>query len=175
MKSEARFNVESFNLDHTLVAAPYVRTADVKELGRERIIKFDIRFTQPNEKFIPTDALHSLEHLLAENIRNHTDQVIDLSPMGCRTGFYLIMRGEITPEEAANYIRLALQDVVEATEVPGCSPIHCGNYRDHDLEGAQLWANRFLSIPADHLGKVFQEEFSPEELEQIPAWTGYEN
>ncbi|SFS50682.1 S-ribosylhomocysteine lyase [Marininema halotolerans] len=173
MESKERFNVESFNLDHTLVAAPYIRTADVKELGQERIVKFDVRFTQPNEKFIPTDALHSLEHLLAENIRNHTDQVIDLSPMGCRTGFYLIMKGHVTTEEAARSILLALQDVLEATEVPGCSPIHCGNYRDHDLEGAQLWARRFLSVPHAQLIKVFREELSPEELEHVPAWTGF--
>src|SRR5690606_14848341 len=99
-----RYNVESFNLDHTQVAAPYIRVADVKELNGETITKFDLRFTQPNERFIPTDALHSLEHLLAENSRNHSDDVVDLSPMGCRTGFYLIMHGKKSPEEVARLI-----------------------------------------------------------------------
>ncbi|MFC4076482.1 S-ribosylhomocysteine lyase [Salinithrix halophila] len=173
MQTDPRFNVESFNLDHTLVAAPYVRTADVKEVGGERIVKFDLRFTQPNERFIPTDALHSLEHLLAENIRNHTDRVLDLSPMGCRTGFYLIMRGDASPVEAARLIHLALGDVLEATEVPGCSPVHCGNYRDHDLDGAKLWARRFLSVKEEDLAKVFRDEYEEEELDRIPGWTGF--
>ncbi|GGA32920.1 S-ribosylhomocysteine lyase [Kroppenstedtia guangzhouensis] len=153
-----RYNVESFNLNHTRVVAPYVRVAEVKQLNGETITKFDLRFTQPNERFIPTDALHSLEHLMAEYIRNHSDNVIDLSPMGCRTGFYLIMHGEKTPTEAAKLLRKTLADVLEAREVPGCSPVHCGNYRDHDLDAAKLWARRFLTAGMEDLLKVFHED-----------------
>ncbi|PTX50349.1 S-ribosylhomocysteine lyase /quorum-sensing autoinducer 2 (AI-2) synthesis protein LuxS [Melghirimyces profundicolus] len=165
-----RYNVESFNLDHTRVAAPYVRVADVKELNGVTITKFDLRFTQPNERFIPTDALHSLEHLLAENSRNHSDEVLDLSPMGCRTGFYLIMHGKKRTEEAARLMIRTLQDVLKADRVPGCSPVHCGNYRDHDLEGAKLWARRFLSVRESDLLKVFREDYTAEERETLPDW-----
>ncbi|CAM5207137.1 S-ribosylhomocysteine lyase OS=Ureibacillus acetophenoni OX=614649 GN=luxS PE=3 SV=1 [Ureibacillus acetophenoni] len=84
-----KMNVESFNLDHTKVAAPYVRLAGVKEGANGDVIrKYDIRFKQPNKAYMEMPALHSIEHLMAENIRNHTDQVVDLSPMGCQTGFY---------------------------------------------------------------------------------------
>lgn len=165
-----QYNVESFNLDHTQVVAPYVRVADVKKLNGETITKFDLRFTQPNERFIPTDALHSLEHLMAENSRNHSNDVIDLSPMGCRTGFYLILHGEKAPAEAAGLLLRTLKDVLEAEEVPGCSPIHCGNYRDHDLEGAKLWARRLLSTNMEDLLKVYREDYSLEQREHFPDW-----
>ena len=82
-------NVESFSLDHTKVKAPYVRVAGKKTGPKGDIVsKFDIRFCQPNIEFMPTGGLHTLEHLMAEYIRDEVDGVIDLSPMGCRTGFY---------------------------------------------------------------------------------------
>lgn len=84
-----KMNVESFNLDHTKVDAPFVRLAGIKEgLNGDVIHKYDIRFKQPNKEHMEMPALHSLEHLMAENIRNHTDNVVDVSPMGCQTGFY---------------------------------------------------------------------------------------
>ncbi|MER2172747.1 MAG: S-ribosylhomocysteine lyase, partial [Psychrobacillus psychrodurans] len=85
-----KMNVESFNLDHTKVAAPFVRLAGTKVGNNgDEILKYDIRFKQPNKEHMEMPGLHSLEHLMAENIRNHTDQVVDISPMGCQTGFYL--------------------------------------------------------------------------------------
>src|SRR6185312_11725623 len=85
-----KLNVESFNLDHTKVAAPYVRLAGTKQgTHGDEVYKYDLRFMQPNKEFMKMDALHSIEHLMAENIRNHSDKVVDLSPMGCQTGFYL--------------------------------------------------------------------------------------
>ena len=85
-----QMNVESFNLDHTKVVAPYVRLAG-RKLGAngDEILKYDIRFKQPNKEHMEMAGLHSIEHLMAENIRNHTDKVVDMSPMGCQTGFYL--------------------------------------------------------------------------------------
>ena len=89
-----KMNVESFNLDHRAVAAPYVRIADRKVLpGGDTLIKYDIRFTQPNTAHLEMPTVHSIEHLSAEHMRNHTDRLIDFSPMGCQTGFYALNPG----------------------------------------------------------------------------------
>ncbi|WP_141744039.1 S-ribosylhomocysteine lyase, partial [Staphylococcus hominis] len=78
-----KMNVESFNLDHTKVVAPYIRLAGTMEgINGDVIKKYDLRFKQPNKAHMDMPALHSLEHLMAENIRNHSDKVVDLSPMG---------------------------------------------------------------------------------------------
>ena len=83
--------VESFTLDHTKVKAPYVRVAGYERHRLGSVVqKFDLRFLQPNADAIPTAALHTLEHLLAFGLREELEGVIDISPMGCRTGFYLI-------------------------------------------------------------------------------------
>ena len=88
-------NVESFNLDHRAVAAPYLRVADRKVLpGGDVLTKVDVRFCQPNVEHLEMPVVHSLEHLVAEHARNHTDAVVDFSPMGCQTGFYLLLAGE---------------------------------------------------------------------------------
>ena len=87
-----KMNVESFNLDHRAVAAPFVRIADRKELpGGDVLVKYDVRFKQPNVEHLEMPTVHSLEHMLAEHLRNHTDALIDFSPMGCQTGFYALM------------------------------------------------------------------------------------
>ena len=89
-----KMNVESFNLDHRAVVAPYVRIADRKELpGGDTLIKYDVRFTQPNKGHLEMPVVHSIEHMSAEHMRNHTDKLIDFSPMGCQTGFYALTRG----------------------------------------------------------------------------------
>lgn len=137
--------VESFELDHNLVKAPYVRRAGVEEQGGARIEKYDLRFLQPNQDALPTGALHTLEHLLAVNLRDYLTGVIDLSPMGCRTGFYLILWGNHTPEEIRDALTIVLEKhVVAATSVPAVSAKECGNYRDHSLFSAQEYARQVL-------------------------------
>ncbi|PZA08954.1 MULTISPECIES: S-ribosylhomocysteine lyase [unclassified Meiothermus] len=138
--------VESFRLDHTKVRAPYVRLAGVKMTPKgDRIEKYDLRLGQPNQEILPPQAIHTLEHLLAGYLRSHIDGVIDLSPMGCRTGFYAVMLGEIGPERMLEAFRASLEDVVAFEgEVPGASALECGNYRDHDLASAKDWARRVL-------------------------------
>lgn len=87
--------VESFELDHTIVKAPYVRLIS-EEVGPKGdiITNFDIRLIQPNENSIDTGGLHTIEHLLAKLIRQRIDGLIDCSPFGCRTGFHMIMWGK---------------------------------------------------------------------------------
>ena len=138
--------LESFNLDHTRVRAPYVRVAGRFESpAGEPITKYDLRLGQPNQEILPTDAIHTLEHLLAGMVRDRLDGVLDLSPMGCRTGFYLSVLGPPQPEAILGVLRDSLVAVGRhAGPVPGASELECGNYRDHSLPGAQEWAARVL-------------------------------
>jgi len=137
--------VESFTMDHTKVKAPFVRKCGHFSTSKGDIItKFDLRFTQPNMESIPTAALHAIEHLMAGYIREELEDVIDLSPMGCRTGFYLIKLGETKEETVAKALINALKKVIEAEEVPAANPVQCGNYRDISLFGAQEYAREIL-------------------------------
>ena len=142
---EKKYNVDSFNLDHTKVTAPYVRLAARKVGEKGDIVsKYDIRFTQPNKEFMTTGAIHTLEHLIAEYIRDEMEGVIDLSPMGCRTGFYFIIWGQPTEEEVANHLLNVLRKVsVWDKAIPATTEKECGNYKDHDLEGAKSFAKRW--------------------------------
>ncbi len=137
---------ESFRLDHTKVRAPYVRLAGVKETpSGDKIEKYDLRLAQPNREALATGVLHTLEHLLATYLRSHLEGVVDISPMGCRTGFYLVVLGEPGPHKVLEAFQATLQDVAEHSgPVPGASELECGNYQDHDLEGARAWAQRVL-------------------------------
>ena len=142
---EKKYNVDSFNLDHTKVTAPFVRIAAKKQGDKgDMITKFDIRFCQPNKEFMPTGAVHTLEHLMAEYNRDEMEGVIDLSPMGCRTGFYFTVWGDRNEEEIANHLLNVLDKVaVWDKPVPATTPEECGNYKDHDLEGAKLYAKKW--------------------------------
>ncbi len=153
--------VESFELDHDRVIAPYVRKAKVVNVDPQfpncMISKFDVRFAQPNQKFIPNDSLHTLEHLLATLVRNYTDELIDISPMGCRTGFYLIFCNDKDVDWVAALVRKALQHILQFKDpIPGATRKECGNYLEHDLESAKLWASRFLSVPETEIVKIYR-------------------
>lgn len=147
-----KMNVESFNLDHRKVEAPYIRIADRKDLGSGvRLTKFDLRFTQPNREHLESEVVHSLEHMMAEHSRNHSDVVIDISPMGCRTGFYLLVSGDMEVQDAADLVEATLNDLVAADEVPAANEIQCGWGAHHDLDGARREASRFLEQREDWL------------------------
>lgn len=140
-----KMNVESFNLDHTKVVAPYVRLVGVTEgIHGDKVYKYDIRFKQPNKAHMEMDGLHSLEHLMAENIRNHMDNVLDIGPMGCQTGFYLSIINHNNYEEVLNVLEKTLQDVLQATEVPACNEVQCGWAANHSLQGAKEIAKEML-------------------------------
>ncbi|MBC2004353.1 S-ribosylhomocysteine lyase [Listeria booriae] len=141
-----KMNVESFNLDHTKVKAPYVRLAGQKtgEHGDE-IYKYDVRFMQPNKEHMEMPALHSLEHLMAELSRNHSDKIVDISPMGCQTGFYMSLINHTDYDDMLTILEKTLLDVLAATEVPACNEVQCGWATSHSLEGAQELARNFLA------------------------------
>jgi S-ribosylhomocysteine lyase len=141
-----KMNVESFNLDHTKVVAPYVRLVGITTgHNGDQIHKYDIRFCQPNKEHMEMPALHSLEHLMAENIRNHSEKVIDIGPMGCQTGFYLSVINHSDYEEILKVLEQTLQDVLEADEVPACNEVQCGWAASHSLEGAKEVAKEMLA------------------------------
>ncbi|CAM2764267.1 S-ribosylhomocysteine lyase [Actinomyces slackii] len=142
--SQPRMRVESFNLDHTAVSAPYVRVADRKELpGGDVLIKYDVRLCQPNREHLEMKAVHSIEHLSAELMRAHTDRLIDFSPMGCQTGFYALMLGVETPQ-FLELLEATCRDLLEATEVPAANEVQCGWGANHSLAAAQQAVRAFV-------------------------------
>lgn len=140
--------VESFELDHTKVMAPYVRKITTEHGPKgDAITNFDIRLVQPNEGEIPTAGLHTIEHTIAGLLRTRLNRVIDISPFGCRTGFHLIVWGEPSNAEVAAAIKASLEDIAERVtwqDVPGVDAKSCGNYRDHSLHSAREWSRAVL-------------------------------
>ncbi len=152
-----KMNVESFNLDHTKVKAPFVRLAGTKVgVHGDEIYKYDVRFKQPNKEHMEMPALHSLEHLMAELARNHTDKLVDISPMGCQTGFYVSFINHSDYDDALEIFATTLTDVLAATEVPACNEVQCGWAASHSLEGAKALAAEFLD-KRDEWKNVFGE------------------
>ena len=112
------------------------------------VTKFDIRFSQPNEEFMINAAIHTLEHLVAEYIRDEISGIIDFSPMGCRTGFYLTLFGDVDEKFIAEKMLNVLEKVANWTDdkpIPGLDPKECGNYKEHDLKTARFWAEKWIS------------------------------
>lgn len=145
--------VESFTLDHTKVKAPFIRQCTVyKGPKGDLVTKFDIRFCQPNESELMSEGIHTLEHLLATYMRNYMDGIIDLSPMGCRTGFYLTVWGTPDVSFIKEVMIKSLNDVISSDEVPAKNPIQCGNSKLHSLPLAKEYA-------LDVLKKGFNDDF----------------
>lgn len=137
--------VESFQLDHTKVKAPFVRKVETKYGPKgDAISKFDLRFTQPNKEVLSTTGIHSLEHLLAGYMRDLLPNIIDLSPMGCQTGFYLTIWGDVSVSEVIKALEYSLKKVLEATEVPAANELQCGTASLHSLELAKAHAKAVL-------------------------------
>lgn len=144
---EPASNVPSFDLDHTKVRAPYVRFAGAQQgPNGDTVSKYDLRLTQPNATPIDTATVHTLEHLLAGYLRDVLGpNMIDVSPMGCRTGFYLTVFSAADEERIKAAFELALTNIAAFTgEIPGVSEERCGNYVDHSKAGAIALAKTVL-------------------------------
>ena len=136
--------IASFTVDHNkLTPGIYLSRVDGD------IDTYDIRMRTPNQPpFLSNPALHTIEHLFATFARNseYQDHVIYFGPMGCRTGFYFLLRG-LDRETAVSFIRDMFRKISEYTgEIPGCAAKECGNYLEHDLQGAVMEAKSFLPI-----------------------------
>ena len=140
--------IQSFSVDHTRVV-PGIFTSRVDHLGEYAVTTYDIRLKRPNkEPVIDVGAMHSLEHIIATFLRNDPDwkdDVIYWGPMGCLTGFYLILKGSRTPREVYPLMLKAFRSVNDAQEVPGTAPENCGHYLMHNLGMAKWYANEFAA------------------------------
>ena len=136
---------ESFELDHDAVAAPYVRIAGEKDLrGGGHVTKYDVRFCQPNIEHLVMPTVHSIEHSLATTLRWHSDDVIDISPMGCQTGFYVTVDGPTDFPAFTELLAASLGDVLTLGETPAATRKQCGFAASHDLDGAKAAVQSFL-------------------------------
>ena len=140
--------IASFTIDHLkLVPGVYVSRKDT--IGKEVITTFDLRMTSPNdEPVMNTAEVHTIEHLAATFLRNHPvygDKTIYFGPMGCRTGFYLLLAGDLTSKEIVPLMSEMFEFIRDFKgEVPGASPKDCGNYLDMNLPMANYLAKRYL-------------------------------
>ena len=140
--------IASFTIDHLkLVPGVYVSRKDT--IGREVITTFDLRMTSANdEPVMNTAEVHTIEHLAATFLRNHPvygNKTIYFGPMGCRTGFYLLLAGDLTSKEIVPLMIEMFEFIRNfKDEVPGASPKDCGNYLDMNLPMANYLAKRYL-------------------------------
>lgn len=140
--------IASFTIDHIkLQPGIYVSRKDT--IGAETITTFDLRMTSPNEEPVMNTAeMHTIEHLAATFLRNHLtykDKTIYFGPMGCRTGFYLLLAGDLTSKEIVPLMVEMFEFIRDFhDEVPGASAKDCGNYLDMNLPMANYLANKYL-------------------------------
>ena len=143
--------IASFTIDHIrLMPGLYVSRKD--KIGEETITTFDIRMTAPNrEPVMNTAEMHTIEHLGATYLRNdpvYGSQIVYFGPMGCRTGFYLVMGGDRSSRAVWSLVKGMFEFVrdFDGEEIPGARPEQCGNYLDQNLGMAKYLANRYLSV-----------------------------
>lgn len=144
--------LDSFRVDHTRMQAPAVRVAKTMETPKgDTITVFDLRFCIPNAEILSEKGIHTLEHLFAGFMRDHLNgngvEIIDLSPMGCRTGFYMSLIGTPGEEKVAESWKAAMQDVIDVAskeDIPELNEYQCGTYTMHSLEEAKDIARNIL-------------------------------
>jgi len=144
--------IQSFSVDHTKII-PGIFTSRVDRVDNGMVTTYDIRLKKPNrEPVIDVAAMHSLEHIIATFLRNDAewkDEIIYWGPMGCLTGFYLILKGNRSPRQIFDLMLNTFKSVEHTEEVPGATPVNCGHYLMHNLAMAKYYAKEF----ADYLEK----------------------
>ena len=145
--------ITSFTIDHNLLQPGlYVSRKDA--VGKETVTTFDLRVTNPNEEPVMNTAeIHTIEHLAATYLRNHKDwkeKVLYFGPMGCRTGFYLLLAGDYTSSDVLELVKDCFLFVAEYKgEVPGACAKDCGNYLDMNLPMAKYVAKNYYKLLLD--------------------------
>ena len=140
--------ITSFTIDHMkLLRGVYVSRKD--NIGKEVITTFDIRMTRPNfDPVMMTGEMHTMEHLGATFLRNHKDfaeKIIYFGPMGCRTGFYLLLGGDFNSSDIVPLLIQMYEFIRDFEgEIPGATAENCGNYSDMNLELAKIYAKKYL-------------------------------
>ena len=144
--------LDSFTVDHTKMPAPAVRVAkSMKTPSGDEITVFDLRFCQPNKDILSERGIHTLEHLFAGFMRDHLNskkvEIIDLSPMGCRTGFYMSLLGTPKEKKVAKAWKKSMKDVLKVAkqeDIPELNIYQCGTYKMHSLEDAKAISQKVL-------------------------------
>ena len=142
--------ITSFTVNHlTLEPGLYVSRKD--RIGAETVTTFDLRMTAPNrEPVMHTAEMHAIEHLGATFFRNHPnwgERTVYFGPMGCRTGFYLLLAGDLEPRDIEQIVQAAFRFIRDFDgPIPGAAARDCGNYLDMNLPMAKLLAARYLTV-----------------------------
>lgn len=146
--------LDSFKVDHTKMNAPAVRVAKTMTTPKgDTITVFDLRFCRPNIDILPVRGIHTMEHLFAGFMRDHLNnekvEIIDISPMGCRTGFYMSLIGSPSAEEVVTAWTASMEDALnkikDVSDIPELNEYQCGSYREHSLEEAHQIARDVLT------------------------------
>ena len=142
--------ITSFTIDHILLQ-PGLYVSRKDRVGQETVTTFDLRLTSPNEEPVMNSAeVHTMEHLAATYLRNEPtwkDQVLYFGPMGCRTGFYLLLAGDRTSEEVLPLVLSCFKFIRDFEgDVPGASAKDCGNYLDMNLPMAKYWGAKYAAV-----------------------------
>ena len=137
--------IASFSVNHDLLdKGMYISRVD------EDVVTYDIRMKKPNGgDYLANGAIHTFEHLFATYARNteHSDKVVYIGPMGCRTGFYFLTRDTLSHAQALRLVQDSFRFIAGYTgEIPGARREECGNYQEHDLDGAKEAARDMLRI-----------------------------
>lgn len=149
--------IASFKVNHIdLLTGIYVSRKD--NVGDSVLTTFDLRFTRPNtEPVMVTAGVHTIEHLGATFLRNHPawkDKVIYFGPMGCRTGFYLILAGDYKSIDIVGLVNEMIDFIIDFEgDIPGALPRDCGNYLDNNLDMAKYYAAKFKSEVLGNIGE----------------------
>ncbi len=142
--------IASFTINH-IKLQPGVYVSRKDKVGEGVVTTFDLRMTSPNEEPVMNTAeVHAIEHLGATFLRNHAeykDKIVYFGPMGCRTGFYLLLAGDYESREILPLVTEMYEFIAAYKgEIPGASPMDCGNYLDMNLSMANYWAKRYLEV-----------------------------
>ena len=166
--------LDSFTVDHTKMIAPAVRVAKkMKTPCGDDITVFDLRFTVPNKERLSAKGIHTLEHLFAGFMREHLNskkvEIIDISPMGCRTGFYMSLLGTPSEKKVAKAWEASMKDVLAVkseADIPELNLYQCGTCKMHSLKAAQKIAKKVLKRGIGIMNNK-ELKLSKKELEKI--------
>lgn len=155
--------LDSFMVDHTQMKAPAVRVAKyMSSPSGDAITVFDLRFVKPNKEKLSSKGIHTLEHLFAGFMRDHLNskkvEIIDVSPMGCRTGFYMSVLGQPKRKEVAKAWENSMKDILKVkseADIPELNIYQCGTCKMHSLDDAQQIAKKVLKRG---IGKMSNKE-----------------
>lgn len=145
--------LDSFCVDHVKMPSPAVRLAKTMKTPKgDDISVFDLRFCKPNQEILPEKGIHTLEHLFAGFMRHHLNgdgvEIIDISPMGCRTGFYMSLIGTPAPQKVVEAWKGSMEDILHVkseSDIPELNIYQCGTYQMHSLEEAHKIASNILA------------------------------